>query len=78
MLHFFGAPKITEQLTLQVDNYFWERKKSTMTENYALQMDFGFIFNVFLFSDSISLCTVSINDNSQMYFPNQGFLCISY
>ena len=22
MLHFFGAPKITEQLTLQVDNYF--------------------------------------------------------
>lgn len=68
MLHIFGAPKITEKLTHQVDNYFWERKERTMTENYALKMDFGFIFNVFHFSGSIYLCTININDNSQILF----------
>ena len=68
MLHIFGVPKITEKLTHQVDNYFWERKERTMTENYALKMDFGFIFNVFHFSGSIYLCTININDNSQILF----------
>ena len=68
MLHIFGAAKITQQLTHQVDSYFWERKKSTMTGNYALQMDVGFVFNASLFSGSSSFCTVSINDNSQNVF----------
>ena len=72
MLHIFATFKITKKLT-QVDNYFWERKERTMTENYALKMDFGFIFNVFHFSGSIYLCIISINDNSNFIFLIKDF-----